>query len=75
MSQVVLHHLDGHRALALPALERMRAMRVAQPVRAGFSELLRIDALQAVGRLRQERLDRLVQARGRPRCGAFSFCC
>ena len=61
MPEVVLYHLEGRRPLPFPALQCVRRMRVTQPMGAGRPQLLRIGAIEPVGRPREERLDRLVQ--------------
>jgi len=66
MPEIVLHNLDRYRHLPLAAVQRVGAMRVAQPVSARFLQLQRVCALQADGGLGDERLDRLVKPRGRP---------
>ena len=67
MPQIVLHYLQRHCLMPFPALQRMRGMRMSQPVRAGFQQLFCICLSQTFARRCQESLDRPVEPGGRPR--------
>lgn len=62
--QIVLHDPDRRRHASFSLRP---GASVPQPMRARLPELLRVEAFQVVRRLREEGLNRLVQAWGRPR--------
>lgn len=66
MSQVVLHDLNRHSRTARPAGQRMRGMRVAQPMRRRPDEARRLFGSQFLSSDIHRAFDRFVQAGRRP---------